>query len=389
MRRSHEPRPRAVEQGVSLPPFQRFLDAHAPHVQRFLVAAVGPNDADDCFQETFLSRAARLPAPAARHQPAGVGADDRAPQGDRLPSGPGPAGRRRPTRCPSEPPPQHRRRRPRAVGRGAGAAAEAAGRRPAALRERPAPRRHRHRARLLGGSRPPQRARGRQEAARGVRPGRPAQCGVRPEKAGPIERKRSHERPHQPSARGPGRPEPRHAPVRRAGDGRGPARRGLRDRRLALRAPAGRASRPRAWCGWPTRTSVPTTCSTTWRPGSRPGSSRRPPGSTGSAATSTSTSPVVAAAFAPRSTGRSPPASAAGSCGPPPRSRSAASRPTARSRRRPGSPNGSRAAGNALGANPIPIVVPCHRVLRTGGGLGGYTGGVDRKERLLRIEGAL
>jgi methylated-DNA-[protein]-cysteine S-methyltransferase len=33
--------------------------------------------------------------------------------------------------------------------------------------------------------------------------------------------------------------------------------------------------------------------------------------------------------------------------------------------------------------------VPCHRVLRTGGGLGGYTGGVDRKERLLRIEGVL
>jgi methylated-DNA-[protein]-cysteine S-methyltransferase len=46
-----------------------------------------------------------------------------------------------------------------------------------------------------------------------------------------------------------------------------------------------------------------------------------------------------------------------------------------------------RAAGNALGANPIPIVVPCHRVLRTGGGLGGYTGGVERKEKLLRIEG--
>jgi len=54
-----------------------------------------------------------------------------------------------------------------------------------------------------------------------------------------------------------------------------------------------------------------------------------------------------------------------------------------------GSPNGSRAAGNALGNNPIPIVVPCHRVLRTGGGLGGYTGGVDRKERLLHIEGVL
>ena len=40
-----------------------------------------------------------------------------------------------------------------------------------------------------------------------------------------------------------------------------------------------------------------------------------------------------------------------------------------------GSPRGSRAAGNALGANPIPIVVPCHRVVRSGGALGGYTGG--------------
>jgi methylated-DNA-[protein]-cysteine S-methyltransferase len=48
-----------------------------------------------------------------------------------------------------------------------------------------------------------------------------------------------------------------------------------------------------------------------------------------------------------------------------------------------------RAAGNALGANPIPIVVPCHRILRTGGSLGGYGGGVERKEFLLRLEGAL
>jgi methylated-DNA-[protein]-cysteine S-methyltransferase len=52
-----------------------------------------------------------------------------------------------------------------------------------------------------------------------------------------------------------------------------------------------------------------------------------------------------------------------------------------------GSPRGSRAAGNALGANPIPIVVPCHRVLRSGGGLGGYTGGLERKRRLLAVEG--
>jgi methylated-DNA-[protein]-cysteine S-methyltransferase len=48
-----------------------------------------------------------------------------------------------------------------------------------------------------------------------------------------------------------------------------------------------------------------------------------------------------------------------------------------------------RAAGNALGSNPIPIVVPCHRVLHSDGGLGGYTGGVARKEFLLRLEGVL
>jgi methylated-DNA-[protein]-cysteine S-methyltransferase len=52
-----------------------------------------------------------------------------------------------------------------------------------------------------------------------------------------------------------------------------------------------------------------------------------------------------------------------------------------------GSPRGWRAAGNALGANPMPIVVPCHRVLASGGGIGGYTGGLDRKRFLLALEG--
>jgi methylated-DNA-[protein]-cysteine S-methyltransferase len=52
-----------------------------------------------------------------------------------------------------------------------------------------------------------------------------------------------------------------------------------------------------------------------------------------------------------------------------------------------GSPRGSRAAGNALGSNPLPIVLPCHRVLHSGGGLGGYTGGLARKRTLLAIEG--
>jgi methylated-DNA-[protein]-cysteine S-methyltransferase len=48
-----------------------------------------------------------------------------------------------------------------------------------------------------------------------------------------------------------------------------------------------------------------------------------------------------------------------------------------------------RAAGTACGSNPIPIVVPCHRVLRSGGGLGGYGGGLPMKEGLLELEGIL
>jgi methylated-DNA-[protein]-cysteine S-methyltransferase len=52
-----------------------------------------------------------------------------------------------------------------------------------------------------------------------------------------------------------------------------------------------------------------------------------------------------------------------------------------------GSPNAYRAAGNALGQNPVPIVVPCHRVLHADGGIGGYTGGLERKRYLLNLEG--
>ena len=53
-----------------------------------------------------------------------------------------------------------------------------------------------------------------------------------------------------------------------------------------------------------------------------------------------------------------------------------------------GSPRGVRAAGGALGANPVCIVVPCHRVVRSGGGLSGYAGGPERKAWLLRHEEA-
>ncbi|HKR99637.1 MAG TPA: methylated-DNA--[protein]-cysteine S-methyltransferase, partial [Candidatus Dormibacteraeota bacterium] len=51
-----------------------------------------------------------------------------------------------------------------------------------------------------------------------------------------------------------------------------------------------------------------------------------------------------------------------------------------------GAPKASRAVGNALASNPIPVVIPCHRVLRTGGALGGYAGGLDRKRFLLNLE---
>ena len=54
-----------------------------------------------------------------------------------------------------------------------------------------------------------------------------------------------------------------------------------------------------------------------------------------------------------------------------------------------GNPRAHRAAGSALGSNPIPIVVPCHRVVRTGGALGNYGGGLDLKRRLLELEGAI
>jgi methylated-DNA-[protein]-cysteine S-methyltransferase len=54
-----------------------------------------------------------------------------------------------------------------------------------------------------------------------------------------------------------------------------------------------------------------------------------------------------------------------------------------------GHPRAARAVGNALGDNPIPVAIPCHRVLRAGGAVGGYGGGPDRKVALLTLEGAL
>jgi len=53
-----------------------------------------------------------------------------------------------------------------------------------------------------------------------------------------------------------------------------------------------------------------------------------------------------------------------------------------------GNPRAVRAVGSACATNPLPVVVPCHRVLRTGGALGGYVGGLHVKTALLALESA-
>lgn len=56
---------------------------------------------------------------------------------------------------------------------------------------------------------------------------------------------------------------------------------------------------------------------------------------------------------------------------------------------RVGQPGAAQAVGMAMGANPLPVVVPCHRVVESGGGIGGFGGGVETKRRLLALEGVL
>ena len=55
---------------------------------------------------------------------------------------------------------------------------------------------------------------------------------------------------------------------------------------------------------------------------------------------------------------------------------------------RAGSPGGARAVGQAMGRNPFPIIVPCHRVVASGGRIGGFSGGLHFKRALLDLEGA-
>lgn len=56
--------------------------------------------------------------------------------------------------------------------------------------------------------------------------------------------------------------------------------------------------------------------------------------------------------------------------------------------RKVGKPRAARAIGGACGANPVPLLVPCHRVIAGDGSLGGFSGGVGVKKRLLKLEGA-
>lgn len=52
-----------------------------------------------------------------------------------------------------------------------------------------------------------------------------------------------------------------------------------------------------------------------------------------------------------------------------------------------GKPNGARVVGNSLAKNPFPIIIPCHRAIKTNGELGGYQGGIEMKRKLLEMEG--
>ncbi|MGC2423764.1 MAG: methylated-DNA--[protein]-cysteine S-methyltransferase [Nitrospirota bacterium] len=54
-----------------------------------------------------------------------------------------------------------------------------------------------------------------------------------------------------------------------------------------------------------------------------------------------------------------------------------------------GNPNAARAVGNALNGNKIPVIVPCHRIIESSGGIGGFGGGIELKKRLLQLEGVL
>jgi deoxyribose-phosphate aldolase len=87
-----------VSHSVHLPPFESLIEAHAAELHRFLIAWVGPADAEDCLQETFMSALRAYPRLRQRRAPARLALHDRAAQGDRPGAAPISAGPPRPRR---------------------------------------------------------------------------------------------------------------------------------------------------------------------------------------------------------------------------------------------------------------------------------------------------
>ena len=376
--RSHvRRRPRRSDQGMPLPPFQRVLDEHRDDVYRFLVAVAGRDDADDCFQETLISALRAYPrldgaanvrawlltiahrkaidAHRARRRRAVPVAEvpDRAAAESAAPgSGPDPELWALVGALPGQ----------------------AARRRRAAVRRRPRPRRDRH----------------------GPRAARRTPRGATCTRASPrCERSGRHDATSRTPCAAP-RPRPIPMPPRALSRRAAAAAAATGAATLAYALDARRRSAiswspaaAAASCGSPTRDSRrPTTCS-------RGSPSAISPAIVETPAGLDEARRELDEYFAGRRTTFDLPVDLALVRGPFGRrvlERPAGS-PSARRRATPRSPRGRaargpcRAAGNALGSNPIAIVVPCHRVLRSGGALGGYTGGLDQKRYLLALEG--
>ena len=337
-----------------LPPFQTVLDDHAGAVMAILRGAVGREGAEDCFQETFLAALRAYPKLDDDRNLRGWlltiahrKAIDHHRANGRRPIPVAESGRgRRAERNPGA--------RRGALGGGRGAAAEAAGGGGAALRQRPPPRRDRRRARLLAGGRPPQPARGTEATEKGTGMKTQATAQETARRRGPPKRVCST----SPT---------RHRLALRAAaagaDAAGLVRVGLpnqdddellvdlaeRVSPRVLEAPAEldevRRELDLYFEGKLDDFDLPLD----WRLS----------GGFRAACASDQPHPLRAR---PAATPRSP------------------ARPATSAR------CGRRA--RACGSNPIPLVVPCHRVLRTGGALGGYGGGLPMKQALLGLEGA-
>ena len=322
-----------------IPPFETFYEAHRDEVFRFLGAAARPRAGRGRLPGDVPPRAASLSATRARRPPARLGLHDREP--DRRRRRPPATARRascrssRPrTACPAFEDLAPLTGRPAAEG--------ARGRR-AALRLRPGLRRDRRRARLDRGGGPPGGLRRRPPAAKG--------------------------------ATSDDLPRPRRALPRGRGRGRA-ARRRLRRRATTRRSGRCSSASPTAASAGSASTpsrSITSRCS---RASSARACCARRSRSSACAASSTSTSPAGASDFDLEPDVRFlPGVQPAGARRARARRVRARRRRTARSPRSTGNPRAARAVGTVMNRNPIPIVLPCHRVIGASGSLTGYAAG--------------